>query len=118
MTVIAENIANASSTSSAPGGDPYRRKTISFESQSERFGDTERLRVSEVGVDPSPFRLEHLPSHPAADERGYVKMPNVNMTIELADMREAARSYQSNVQAIKQAREMISMTINMLGGQS
>ena len=51
-----------------------------------------------------------MPGHPAADAKGFVKLPNVDMVVEAADMREANRSYEANLQAIKQAREMISMT--------
>ena len=62
----------------------------------------------------SPFRIEHNPGHPAADAKGYVKLPNVDIMVEVADMREANRSYEANLQVIKQAREMISMTIDLL----
>ena len=58
--------------------------------------------------------MEHNPGHPAADQNGYVKLPNVDIMAEVADMREANRSYEANLQVIKQAREMISMTIDML----
>lgn len=118
MSVVAENIANSQSTGSVSGSDAYRRKTVSFEVSSGSLGAVPLVSVGETGIDTSEFRLEHSPSHPAADERGFVKMPNVDLAVELADMREAARSYQANVQAIKQARELVSMTINMLGGQS
>jgi flagellar basal-body rod protein FlgC len=69
-----------------------------------------------VGVDRAPFRVEHDPSHPAADEKGNVKLPNVNMLIEMTDMRETTRSYEANLQVVKQARSMISMTIDLLRG--
>jgi flagellar basal-body rod protein FlgC len=55
-----------------------------------------------------------MPGHPAADAKGYVKMPNVDMLTELADMREASRSYTANTQVIKQVREIVSMTIDLL----
>ena len=58
-----------------------------------------------------------MPGHEAADEFGYVKMPNVNVLIEMADMREAVRGYEANLQSIKQARELISMTIDLLRSQ-
>lgn len=116
ISVVSENIANASSASSTPGGDAYRRKTISFESSLENVGAGAGVRVADQGIDLSPLKTEYAPSHPGADSQGFVKLPNVDMTIELADMREAARSYQANIQVIKQARELISMTINLLGG--
>jgi flagellar basal-body rod protein FlgC len=58
-----------------------------------------------------------MPGHEAADENGYVKMPNVNVLIEMADMSEANRSYEANLQVIKQARELISMTIDLMRSQ-
>jgi flagellar basal-body rod protein FlgC len=72
------------------------------------------VRVDSTELDATPFRVEHNPGHPAADANGYVKLPNVNMLVEMADMREANRSYMANLQMIKQAREMISMTIDLL----
>lgn len=67
-----------------------------------------------MGKDTSPFIEQYDPSHPAADARGYVKYPNVNMVVEMADMREANRSYEANLQVVRQARELISMTIDLL----
>lgn len=118
MSVISENLANAESTGATPGSDPYARKTISFESELDDAVGANLVKVERVGRHDSPFRIEHNPGHPAADERGYVKLPNVNMLVEAADMREANRSYQANLQVIKQAREMISMTIDLLRGTS
>jgi flagellar basal-body rod protein FlgC len=118
MRVVSENMANVGSTGKTPGATPYTRKTISFASgPSEEFG-AGLVRVDRIGYDKSPYRVEFAPGHPAADENGYVKQPNVNMLIELADMREANRSYEANLQMIRQARELISMTIDMLRGTS
>ena len=55
-----------------------------------------------------------MPGHPAADAQGYVRMPNVDLVVEAADMREANRSYEANLQAIRQARDMINMTLDLL----
>ena len=71
-------------------------------------------KVASIERHRSPYRLEHNPGHPAADQNGYVKMPNVDIMAEVADMHEANRSYEANLQVIKQAREMISMTIDMM----
>ncbi|GAB1582977.1 flagellar basal body rod protein FlgC [Phyllobacterium phragmitis] len=114
LRIVAENMANAQSTGKSPDADPYRRKTVSFRTELERSTGTQEVRVAEVGTDSSPFVEEYDPSHPAADARGYVKYPNVNMVVEMADMREANRSYEANLQVIKQAREMIAMTIDLL----
>jgi flagellar basal-body rod protein FlgC len=114
MRVVAENMANAESTGNAPGADPYQRQTISFAETLDEASGAHLVKIERISQDTAPFRVEHDPSHPAADENGFVKMPNVNTLIELADMREANRSYQANLQVIRQAREMISMTIDML----
>ena len=114
MRVVSQNLANSQSTGATPGADPYRRKTVTFESEFDRAAAVSLVKVATVGLDRSPFRLEHDPGHPAADEAGFVKLPNVHMLIEMADMREASRSYEANLQVIKQAREMISMTIDLL----
>ncbi|CAN0655550.1 flagellar basal body rod protein FlgC [Nitratireductor aquimarinus] len=118
MQVVSENLANAKSTSDVPGGDPYRRKTISFVAELDRNIGGSVVEVGSVARDPSDFTLQFDPGHEAADERGYVKMPNVNVLIEMADMREANRGYEANLQVIKQARELISMTIDLMRSQS
>jgi flagellar basal-body rod protein FlgC len=104
MRILSENLANAGSTGTTPGSDPYRRKLITFENSMD----------AQSGVETAPFRIEHKPGHPAADESGNVKLPNVDMLMELADMREASRSYAANAQLIKQVREIVSMTIDLL----
>ena len=114
LRVVSENIANAQSTSNIPGGDPYRRKTISFVAELDRNIGGSVVEVGSIARDPTEFTLEFNPGHEAADERGYVKMPNVNVLIEMADMREATRSYEANLQVVKQARELINMTIDLL----
>ncbi|MAS12321.1 MAG: flagellar basal body rod protein FlgC [Nitratireductor sp.] len=118
MQVVSENLANAKSTSDIPGGDPYRRKTISFVAELDRNIGGSVVEVGSIARDPTDFTLEFNPGHEAADERGYVKMPNVNVLIEMADMREANRGYEANLQVIKQARELISMTIDLMRSQS
>lgn len=114
MRLVSENLANAQSTGQTPGADPYGRKVITFEGEVDRDTGVNFVKIDDVQYDPEPFRLEHNPGHPAADANGYVKMPNVNMLTEMADMREAGRAYDANLQTIKQAREMISMTIDLL----
>ena len=114
LRVVSENLANAHSTGVTPGSEPYARKTITFSSVLDQAAGAEMVRVESVGVSPEPFRIERNPSHPAADEEGNVKLPNVSVLVELADMREANRSYEANLQVVKQARDMISMTIDLL----
>ncbi len=114
MLIVSENLANASSTGSTPGASPYARKTVSFESALDDASGAKLVQVDRVDTDKRPFRVEYNPGHPAADENGNVKMPNVDMLVELADMRESNRSYEANLQVVKQARSMISMTIDLL----
>jgi flagellar basal-body rod protein FlgC len=114
MRVSSENLANAQSTGSTPGSDPYVRKTISFETEFDERMGVDIVKVESIGTNNSPFRVEYDPGHPAADEKGYVKRPNVNPLIELADMREANRSYMANLQMIRQARDAVNMTLDLL----
>lgn len=116
LRVIAENLANAQSTGKTQGADPYARKTISFASELDRLSGANLVRVSALGRDRSPFLVEHDPGNPAADEKGDVKMPNVNMLVELSDMREANRAYEANLQVMKQTRDLLQMTIDLLKG--
>jgi flagellar basal-body rod protein FlgC len=118
LRVLSENLANAQSTGTQPGADPYVRKVISFESQLDEAEGASMVKVSGIEQQRSPFRVEYNPGHPAADAKGYVKMPNVDVMVEVTDMREANRSYEANLQVIKQARDMISMTIDMLRSNS
>jgi flagellar basal-body rod protein FlgC len=114
LRVVAENLANADSVSEVPEGDPYRRKTISFRNALDRELGMETVQVSKVGVDPSDFRMKYDPGNPAADAKGYVKLPNVNSLIEMNDMREAQRSYEANLRAIEVARTMLQRTIDLI----
>jgi flagellar basal-body rod protein FlgC len=114
LRIAAENLANAQSTATTPGGDPYRRHTVAFAAGTDPETGARIVEISRLGTDPQPFQLELDPGHPAADTSGFVKLPNVNPLIELADMREANRSYEANLQVIKQAREIITMTIDLL----
>jgi flagellar basal-body rod protein FlgC len=118
IKVVSENMANAQSTGNTPGADPYRRKTVSFESEMQRAEGVSLVRIKDTGEDQSDFRMEYNPGHPAADANGYVKVPNVDLLVESADMREANRSYQANLQVIKSARDLFSMTIDLLKGSS
>ena len=118
IKVVSENMANALSTGTSPGSDPYRRKTVSFESALNKAEGVNTVRIKNTGEDQSDFKTEYNPGHPAADQNGYVKLPNVDLLVESADMREANRSYQANLQVIKNARELFSMTLDLLKASS
>lgn len=114
LRVTAENLANAESTAQAPGGEPFRRKIVSFANRRDRESGLSVVDIDRYGVDRSAFPLRHQPGHPAADPAGYVQYPNVNPLIELADMREAQRSYEANLNALQLARQMIGRTLDLL----
>lgn len=114
MRVIAENIANASSTAAAPGADPYRRRFVTFRSAFDRELQAQVVSLGRVQSDRTDFVTRHEPGHPAADERGHVKYPNVNPLIETVDMREAQRSYEANINVITATRRMIARTLDLL----
>jgi flagellar basal-body rod protein FlgC len=112
--VIAENLANASSTGSKPGANPYRRHTISFADRLDSNNGLNLVTVSRIGVDPSSFPLKYQPSNPAANAQGYVKYPNVNSFVELMDMQQAQRSYDANLSVMNAARGMMTRTLGIL----
>jgi flagellar basal-body rod protein FlgC len=114
LRLIAENMANADSLGKTPGADPYRRKVMTFENELDRSLGLEMVQVDRVVSDPSDFELRYEPNHPAADDKGYVKLPNVNTLIELSDMREAQRSYEANLKVIEASRTMLTRTIDIL----
>jgi flagellar basal-body rod protein FlgC len=114
LRLIAENMANADSLGKTPGADPYRRKVMTFENELDRSLGLEMVKVDRVVSDPSDFELRYEPNHPAADDKGYVKLPNVNTLIELSDMREAQRSYEANLKVIEASRTMLTRTIDIL----
>ncbi len=116
MRVIAENMANANSTAHTPGGDPYRRQVPSFRAEFDRELQANVVRPGPIRPDRSEFSLRHEPGHPAADEDGYVKTPNVDPLIESMDMREAQRSYEANLNVVRAARGMVMRTLDILRG--
>ncbi len=114
MRLVAQNLANAESTATAPGSQPYRRQTITFEQALDRELGIELVRVARTGVDGRPFPLKHDPGHPAADGDGYVMLPNVNPLIEMMDLREAQRSFEANLNALTLARSLVQRTLDLL----
>ncbi|HEX9169589.1 MAG TPA: flagellar basal body rod protein FlgC [Roseiarcus sp.] len=114
LRIVSENIANAQSTGSAPGADPYARQTVSVESEMDRTLGANLVGVKSIGVDSTPFKLERDPGNPAADENGMVKMPNVDVLVELADMREANRSYEADLQVAKQSADMLNTAVSLM----
>ena len=114
MRVISENIANADSTASNAGGDPYRRKVPTFSSTLDRTLDAKVVSLGQIKPDQSDFRVKYEPSNPAADAAGNVKYPNVNSLVEMTDLRDAQRSYEANLNVITATRRMIQRTLDIL----
>ena len=116
LRVIGENIANSSTTAQGAGGEPYRRKLISFENVLDSNLGINTVRVANFTYDTAEFGKRYDPTHPAAGDDGYVLLPNVNALIEMADMREALRSYEANLSVVEAAKSMLQRTIDLLSG--
>ena len=114
LRVVAENLANANSLPRAPGDQPYRRKIVTFRNELDRDLGLATVRVDRIREDQSNFKKRFDPTHPAADDDGYVLMPNVSSLIETMDMREAQRSYEANRNVIRASKSMITTTIDIL----
>lgn len=114
MRVIAENIANANSTGQTPGADPYRRQIPVFKTELDRATGVTTVNMDRVAVDRSDFSTRFQPGHPAADDNGMVKVPNVTTLVESMDMREAQRSYEANLNVISATRRMVLRTLDIL----
>jgi flagellar basal-body rod protein FlgC len=114
MRVIAENIANANSTSPTPDGSPYRRKVATVTSEFDRTLNATVVQAGKPINDMSEFRSQYDPGNPAADKQGYVKLPNVNPLIEVMDMREAQRSYEADLTLMDASKSMLARTVDLL----
>jgi flagellar basal-body rod protein FlgC len=114
LRVISENLANADSTAERAGGEPYRRKLVTFRNQLDRALQAVTVKVKKITNDRSKLPSKYDPTHPGADEKGYVLLPNVNPLVEMMDMREAQRSYEANMNVISTSRQMVAKTLELL----
>ncbi len=114
LRVISQNIANADALPQDTKAKPYRRQVVTFKNELDKSLGLKTVRVNKVQPDKSDFGKRYEPSHPAADPDGYVQTPNVNTLIEMTDMREAQRSYEANLNAIKTSKAMLNLTIDVL----
>lgn len=121
MDTIASNIANATTTRTENGG-PYKRKIAVFEENlnnelNKKNGSTEKklygVKATGIVEDPSPVRKMYDPSHPDADEEGYVSMPNVNVLNEMADMMASVRTYEANVTVMNAEKSMFGKALEI-----
>src|SRR5579864_2887197 len=114
LRVISENLANADSTAEVPGGEPYRRKLVTFRNQLDEALQADTVKVKKITQDMSKLTSKYDPTHPGADDKGYVLMPNVNPLVEMMDMREAQRSYEANMDVISTSRQLVAKTLDLL----
>lgn len=114
MRVVAENLANADNMAAEPGGDPYRRKLVTFKNVLDRTMGVKTVNIDKVRPDTTDFERKYDPGHPAADAQGFVRMPNVKSMIEMMDMKQAQRTYEANLGVIQAAKNMLQKTIDLL----
>jgi flagellar basal-body rod protein FlgC len=120
VEVAVSNLANAESTRGT-NGQPYRRRdvilttdqTASFDATLGRAQAATGVKVAAIVEDPSPFRTRYEPSHPDADDNGFVRLPNVDAPQEMVDMLGAARAYQANLAAIGFIKDMVSRALEL-----
>jgi flagellar basal-body rod protein FlgC len=114
MKVIAENIANANSTSPQKNGDPYRRKISTVTTSFDRELGATLVESGKPMLDKSDFKSQYDPGNPNADSQGYVKLPNVDSLVEIMDMREAQRSYEADLSVMESTKQMMAKTVDLL----
>ena len=130
MDIISQNVANANTTRTE-NGDPYVRKVVYFEEKGVRGSDTfshvlntvsknyagKGVKVSKVMEDTkTPQNMVYDPSHPDADENGYVMYPNVNIITEMTNLIDASRAYEANATAFDAAKSMAQQGLNIGSG--
>jgi flagellar basal-body rod protein FlgC len=114
MKIIAENIANANSTSPTKNGDPYRRKIATITPSFDRELGATLVEAGRPMTDKSDFKSQYDPGNPNADSQGYVKLPNVDSLVEIMDMREAQRSYEADLSVMDSTKQMLAKTVDLL----
>ncbi|MHC4123379.1 MAG: flagellar basal body rod protein FlgC [Planctomycetota bacterium] len=110
IEVISSNVANAQTTDNGDG-QPYRRLEAILKTDGDDIGG---VSLDEIALDMSDFPKIFKPGHPAADEQGYVTMPNVKLPIEMVNLNIAARAYQANTAILKRYQEMVETTLELL----
>lgn len=114
MDIVASNLANAESVDDK--GNPYRRKIPVFETVLAQEGSIPlaKVRIKKVIEDSAPFKLKYDPTNPLADERGYVKLPNIDPMREMVDMISAMRTYEANLTAFNTHKEMLLKSLELI----
>lgn len=125
MEVIANNLANANATRSANGG-PFRRQDVVFaavmdnalKTGSNPSSGMRGVEAVEIVEDPTDGPRVHMPGHPDADADGYVRMPNVQLPIEMVNLLTATRAYEANLKAAITFRQMSEQALNLMRGSA
>ncbi len=112
LNAVASNLANADSTTSADG-KPYRAKEVIFAATPMGGTEAQGVKVAAVAESTAPMKLVYNPTHPMADAKGYVSMPNVNVVDEMVNMISASRSYQNNVDVLNASKTMLIKTLTI-----
>jgi flagellar basal-body rod protein FlgC len=112
LNAVASNLANADSVA-GPDGKPYRAKQVVFEATPVAGRSAIGVRVKQLVEDSSPGRMVYDPRNPAADENGYVTMPNVSVVDEMVNMISASRSYQTNAEVMNTAKQLLLRTLTL-----
>lgn len=126
LDVISENVTNSNTTRTENGGGAYRRKMVVFQAQTGKnsfraamaraadglapnrgYATAGGVKVAEIVEDPSAFKLVYDPTHPDANEEGYVELPNVDMVKEIADAMAASQAYSANVTAFNTLKSVV-----------
>ncbi len=112
LNVVASNLANADSTTSADG-QPYKAKQVVFSAVPVDGAAAQGVKVTAVVEDNSPMKMVYDPKHPMADAQGYVAMPNVNVVDEMVNMISASRAYQNNVDVMNASKTLLLKTLTI-----
>ncbi|MDD5299479.1 MAG: flagellar basal body rod protein FlgC [Gallionella sp.] len=112
LNVVASNLANADSTTSA-NGQPYRAKQVVFSAAPVDGSGAQGVKVITVVEDNSPMHMVYDPKHPMANEQGYVSMPNVKVVDEMVNMISASRAYQNNVDVMNTSKTLLLKTLTI-----
>ncbi|MDR0379088.1 MAG: flagellar basal body rod protein FlgC [Candidatus Accumulibacter sp.] len=112
LNAVASNLANADSVV-GPDGNPYRAKQVVFEAVPVAAQHAIGVRVKRLVEDASPGRMVYDPRNPAANENGYVMMPNVSVVDEMVNMISSSRSYQTNAEVMNTAKQLLVRTLTL-----
>ena len=110
LNLIAGNIANAETTRT-PSGEPYRRRDVVLQTAPDALGG---VVVLDIQRDMTDFRQVLMPGHPDADENGFVRLPNVDLPVEMMNLTTATRAYEANLAVLKRYQDMVEVTVELL----